>query len=147
MRRKLATGVVSGLSLLACAVIEAKAAEMAPRHIEADSGRATEWDAAGVAGTRLDGSSKDAARWWDDKKADVVSKLLERPRRWSKLMEDWSHHLVGRVVRLGAPGLGMLYMMLMLWFSLVHAFPQKPVTQKTTRPQKPVRKARPRRPR
>ena len=139
MRRKLAIGVVSGFSLLACAVIVAKAVDIAPSHVVAENGRTVEWNAANVAGTRLDGTSK-GSRWWDDTKTEVFSRLLDRPRRWSNLLEEWSDHVLGRVVALGAPGIGMLYMMLMLSFSLVHAFPQKPL-----RPQKAVRKVRPKR--
>jgi hypothetical protein len=97
---------------------------MAPRHVQADSGRPAQLDP-GVAGPRLDGTSN-TTRWWDDKKADVISRLLERPRRWSALLRDWGNHIVGRVAKLGGLGLAMLYVMLMLSFSLVHAFPQKP---------------------
>ena len=143
MRRKLAVSVVSGFYLLASAVFVAKAADMTPRHFEAESGRTVEWDAANVAGTlpslagtALDGTSR-ATRWWDDKKTEVLSRLLDRPRRWSNLLEDWSDYILSRVMTLGAPGVGMLYMMLMLSFSLVHAFPQR-----TARPQKTARKAR-----
>ena len=135
MRRKLAVGVASGFCLLASAVIVAKAVDMAPLQVESDSGRTVEWDTADVAGTRLDGTSKDT-RWWDDKRTEVVSRLLDRPRRWSNLLEDWSDHLVSRAMTLGAPGIAMTYMMLMLSFSLVHAFPQRA-------PQKTPRKARP----
>jgi hypothetical protein len=140
MRRKFAVGVVSGLCLLASAVIVVKAVDMAPPLVEADSGRAAEWDAADVAGTRLEGTSK-ATRWWDDRKTEVLSRLLDRPRRWSNVLEDWSDHILSRVMTLGAPGIGLLYMMLMLSFSLVHAFPQR-ATQRTA-PQKAARKARP----
>jgi hypothetical protein len=143
MRRKLAVSVVSGFFLLACAVIVVTAVEMAPPYVEAENGRTVEWDAANVAetppslaGTALDGTSR-ATRRWDEKKTEVISRLLDRPRRWSKLLEDWSDHILGRVMTLGAPGVGMAYMMLMLSFSLVHAFPQK-----TARPQRPARKAR-----
>jgi hypothetical protein len=138
MRRKLAISVVSGCCLLASALIEAKAAEMAPRRVlansvQVDSGRTIEWGEPGRVGTRLDGTSN-ATRWWDNKKTEVLSKLLDRPRRWSKLLGDWSDHIVRRVMPLGAPGIVMLYMMLTLWFSLVHAFPQK--TARKARPKR-----------
>lgn len=137
MRREFAVVVVSGFCLLASAVIVAKAVEMAPAHVEADSRRMAAWDAADVAGTRLDGTSR-ATRWWGDKREEVLSRLLDRPRRWSNLMAEWSDHILSRMMTLGVPGIGLLYMMLMLSFSLVHAFPQKAQ-------QKVARKARPKR--
>jgi hypothetical protein len=140
MRNKLAIGVASGFCLLASVVIVAKAVDMAPLLVEADSGWTVELYAADVAGVRLDGTSK-ATRWWDGRKEEVLSRLLDRPRRWSNLLEDWSDHILSRVMTLGAPGIGLLYMMLMLSFSLVHAFPQR-ATQRTA-PQKTARKARP----
>jgi hypothetical protein len=138
MRRKLAVGVASGFCLLASAVIVVKA-DMAPLRVEGDGGWTVEWDAADAAGLRLDGTSKDD-RWWDGKKTEVLSRLLDRPRRWSSLLETWSDHIRSRMMTLGAPGLGMLYMMLMLSFSLVHAFPQR--TTQRTAPRKAARKAR-----
>lgn len=114
---------------------------MAPLLAGADSGRGVEWGAADVAGTRLDGTSK-GTHWWDDKKTEAFSRLLDRPRRWSNLLENWSDHILNRVMTLGAPGIGLLYMMLMLSFSLVHAFPQK---AREKAPQKAVRKPRPKR--
>jgi hypothetical protein len=138
MKRRLAISLVSGSCLLAFALIEAKAAEMARPHVQAEGRQTVEWGEPGRVGTRLDGTST-GTRWWDDRKTEVLSKLLDRPRRWSKLVEDWSDHILRRVRPLGAPGIAMAYMMLMLGFSLVHAFPQK------TAPQKIARKARPKR--
>lgn len=133
MRHKLVIGVVSGSFLLAFAFIVVGALDLAPPRVQADSGRTVEREETSPRGTRLDGMSK-ATRWWDDKQTEVLSKLLDRPRRWSKLLEDWSDHILRRVMALGAPDIGMLYMMLALSFSLVHAFPQK--TARKARPKR-----------
>lgn len=133
MRRKLALGIVFASCLLACAVVEAKATEVAHHHMKAGSMQTAESGVRSLGGTRLDGTIGDA-RWWDDKKSEVLSRLLERPKRWATRLEEWSDHLLNRVMALGAPGIVMAYIMLMLSFSVVHAFPQK--TEQKVRPKR-----------